>query len=223
MGSVAYQCLRCRRSARYVAHQTHGGPPVGRGGSRCVPSSGRGTLGLAGFSASAVEISTPRYLQSDSIELQTRVRLQRRDVKVRDGIPVTSVERTIIDLMAVCPEDQVEIALDDALTRRLTTVRRIMYRLDDLPRNLKGRRKLVAMLDERLTGGWPNSPLETITNRVFKRFPLSEAQDPVRNLPGPPTSQAGRLRLSGGGGLRRAGWGVAHAQETAPGGCSHAQ
>jgi hypothetical protein len=46
------------------------------------------------------------------------------------------VERTIIDLMAVCPEDQVDIALDDALTRRLTTVRRIMYRLDDLPRNL---------------------------------------------------------------------------------------
>jgi hypothetical protein len=30
----------------------------------------------------------------------------------------------------------------------------------------------MALLEERLTGGWPNSPLETITNRIFKRFPL---------------------------------------------------
>jgi hypothetical protein len=141
-------------------------------GSACSHRAAAGLWGLAGFREGPVEFSTPRNLRSNEITVHTRVRLQRRDVRLKDGIPVTSVERTLIDLMSVCAADQVELALDDALTRRLTTIRRILDRLEELPRNLKGRRKLIELLEERLTGGWPNSPLETITNRVFKRFPL---------------------------------------------------
>ena len=128
--------------------------------------------GLAGFARRQVEISTHRSVNAEGVIVHTRAKLQRRDITTKDGIPVTSIERTLIDLMGVCSPDQVELALDDALVRGLTTIRRILDRLRDLPQNLKGRRKLIELLEERLTGGWPNSPLETITNRIFKRFPL---------------------------------------------------
>jgi hypothetical protein len=127
---------------------------------------------LAGFGKGPLEVSTHRNLRSDEIIVHSRHRLERRDITRKHRIPVTSVERTLIDLMAVCPVEQVEIALDDALTRRLTTLDHILDRLHDMPPNAKGRRKLMQLIEERKTGGWPNSPLETITNRIFKRFPL---------------------------------------------------
>ena len=42
--------------------------------------------------------------------------------RVVDGIPVTTVERTIFDLAAVCSRFTVDLAIDNALRRDLTTV-----------------------------------------------------------------------------------------------------
>jgi hypothetical protein len=89
-------------------------------GSAASHSAAAAHWGLAGLGEGPVEISTYRYLRSDDVIVHTRCRLQRRDARMREGIAVTSVERTLIDLMAVCSVEQVEIALDDALTRRLT-------------------------------------------------------------------------------------------------------
>ena len=62
--------------------------------------------------------------------------------------------------------------MDEAFTRRLTTPRRIYARLQELTSNQRGRRQLMVWLDERLREGWPHSPLETIMNQIFNRYPL---------------------------------------------------
>ena len=48
--------------------------------------------------------------------------LSLRDVTIVDGIPVTTVERTIFDLAAVRSRFTVDLAIDTALRRELTTV-----------------------------------------------------------------------------------------------------
>ena len=52
----------------------------------------------------------------------TRPRLERARHHVVDGIPVTTVERTIFDLAAVCSRFTVDLAIDSALRQKLTTV-----------------------------------------------------------------------------------------------------
>ncbi len=56
------------------------------------------------------------------------------DVTTVDGIPVTTPTRTLIDLAAVVCKDALEEALDDALRRKLTSISRIAWRLDELGR-----------------------------------------------------------------------------------------
>ena len=62
---------------------------------------------------------------------RARIRVHRtrllppRDVRIKDGLPVTSVARTLLDLADVATERELERALDEALIQRLV-------RLDDI-------------------------------------------------------------------------------------------
>ena len=83
------------------------------------------------------------------------------------GIPTTSVDRTILDLAAVADIDELEDALDAALRKRLTSLARLRLRL----RNEEGRRgmrNLRALLRDREADGGPShSRFETRLNRLL--------------------------------------------------------
>jgi hypothetical protein len=48
-----------------------------------------------------------------------------------EGIPVTSVERTLLDLAGLVPARTAGLCLDDALRRRLTTLGRLQKALSE--------------------------------------------------------------------------------------------
>jgi very-short-patch-repair endonuclease len=75
--------------------------------------------GLDGVPGGALEITTPRHTRPrlDGFVVHSTDTLERVDVLVLDGIRVTSVARTLADLGAVCPQDVVWQAADDAVRR----------------------------------------------------------------------------------------------------------
>jgi len=68
------------------------------------------------------------------------------DVTVVQGVPTTAPARTLIDLASVLPPRTLGLALDDALRRRLVTMRQIRHRLDELAG--RGRRGCIALRRE---------------------------------------------------------------------------
>jgi very-short-patch-repair endonuclease len=58
------------------------------------------------------------------------------DVRIRQGIPVTTPERTLLDLAEAAPDRELERALDEALVQKLTTRAALVAVVD----NAKGRR-----------------------------------------------------------------------------------
>lgn len=122
---------------------------------------------LDGFSDCVLEISSPRRLRSSKIVSHPVTSLPLEDTTQIDGIPVTKVERTLVDLAGVLEVDRLEDALDCCLRRRQTTVNRLRLRL----RAETGRRgigKLRDLLTERDDRGHPSaSRFETRLNRLF--------------------------------------------------------
>lgn len=96
---------------------------------------------------------------------------------------VASVARTLIDLGRVLPLEDVEIALDSALRRRLTTIGRLTARLDlSGTRGRKGAATLARLLAERPAGNANESALETRFWRLLRSgLPLPERQYEIRS------------------------------------------
>ncbi|MDQ3783377.1 MAG: DUF559 domain-containing protein [Actinomycetota bacterium] len=98
----------------------------------------------------------------------------------RRAIPLTKPERTLLDLAGVIPVERLEVALDDALRRRLTTVRRLQWRLSAIGTKGKVQSNVLRMLlAERPVGAAiPESVLETRLLRLIAtaRLPLPEKQ-----------------------------------------------
>ncbi len=105
------------------------------------------------------------------------------DVDVRHGIPVTSIERTLVDLAAVLPMGVLARALDDAHAQELTTFVAVEQRLCAMP--TKGRRGvgvLRVLLEERI--GSPKeekNPFEEMMRRILASsdLPTPERQEMV--------------------------------------------
>jgi len=99
------------------------------------------------------------------------------------GFPITSIERTLLDLGAVSPERKVAIALDDALLREMTSVQLIDECLRLTAR--RGRRGcgVLRRLLKRRVGLRvpPNSPAETILFDLLcqSSLPRPELQYPI--------------------------------------------
>lgn len=96
--------------------------------------------------------------------------LPRSHTTVIDNIPVTRVARTLFDLAGVDPRGRVEVALDDALSRRLCTLReinRVFFAL--ARRGRKGTSTMRELLDDRGEGYVPPaSELERRARRIFE-------------------------------------------------------
>jgi very-short-patch-repair endonuclease len=101
------------------------------------------------------------------------------------ALPVTTVHRTLIDLGAVLDRDSVEVALECALRRRITTIDRLGRRLDVIGRNgRRGAGVLKAILAAREPGAPPtDSALEVRFIQLLRwgKLPLPLRQRVVRD------------------------------------------
>ncbi len=85
------------------------------------------------------------------------------------GLPVTTIERTLVDLGAVCDEESVEIALDCALRRGRTSIRKLEAELEKRRgRGNRGCGVLAEILLIRGRCGPTGSALETKVARAMR-------------------------------------------------------
>ena len=80
---------------------------------------GANLWGLGISNAGRVDVTVPRQRRTRRGLRLHEARLEDDEITVRDGIPVTTVSRTLLDLAAVAPRRQVERALREAERRAL--------------------------------------------------------------------------------------------------------
>ncbi|HEU4701089.1 MAG TPA: DUF559 domain-containing protein [Conexibacter sp.] len=107
--------------------------------------------GLRPCNRSRIEITTGRRLRAErpGIEVHHSAVLDAQDITTVEGIPVTSVERTLVDLAGVVSKDSLAKALREAEYLRVVDVgklRAIMHRTRT--RHGRGHARLTAVLDE---------------------------------------------------------------------------
>ncbi len=138
---------------------------------------------FAGSSRDVVEVTALRHHRSKSPEVSCHEShtLFAQDVTVLDGIPATMPSRTVIDLAVVLSDDAVEIALDDALRRNLTSMARLRTMLEVLGPKRPGTARLRRVLKRRPSGGAvPESYLETRFVQLVRRARLPDPERQVR-------------------------------------------
>jgi predicted transcriptional regulator of viral defense system len=152
------------------------------GGTRAVAShrSAAALWDLPGQRKDVAEVTCPRWRRTRHGALvvhETRA-LSERDVTTISGIPVTTAERTIFDLAAVCSKSTVDLAIDTALRRELTTVDDLSALLRRVgKRGRKGTRKLRALLADRDANHAPTeSEREQMLLRVLREHGLPEPE-----------------------------------------------
>ncbi len=128
---------------------------------------------LPGGRRTIVEITCPRWrrAQHAGLVVHETTTLDSLDLAVVEGIPVTTPERTLLDLGAVCHESVVEMAFDKSENRGLVTRASVQATLDRLAK--RGRRgagtlrRLLARHDQRQRP--PESEMETILIQCLRR------------------------------------------------------
>ncbi|MGH9224546.1 MAG: DUF559 domain-containing protein [Acidimicrobiales bacterium] len=109
-----------------------------------------------------------------------RSRLDRPDRLTIAGIPVTAVDRTLVDLAAVVGDEALEQALEAALRRGLTTDVRVRRRLEELAApGRAGVARLRRLLDRRAEGRAAGSELEV---RLLQLLRAGGLPEPVRQF-----------------------------------------
>jgi predicted transcriptional regulator of viral defense system len=158
------------------------------GGFRAVVShrSAAALWKLAGGRKTVVEITCPRWrrAQHAGLVVHESTRLDGSDLAVIEGIPVTTPERTLLDLGAVCHESVVEMALDKAENTGLVTRESVKATLDRLAqrgrRGAQALRQLHARHEQRRRP--PESEMETKLIQCLRRngWPEPEPQHVIR-------------------------------------------
>lgn len=144
-------------------------------------------LRLAGFEREGpIEISTTRNLRrfSETVVVHKVLPPPACDVAEIRGIPATDPARTLIDLAGAVRAEVLEIALDDALNRRLVTIARLRWRIRTL--GVKGRpgtALLKILIEDRRFTTQSESPLETRFLRLVREsgLPLPSKQLEIRD------------------------------------------
>ncbi len=147
-----------------------------------------GTLwGLPGCDKERIEITVARchLAPRSGIRVHFTDRLLPGHITQLAGIPVTSIERTLLDLCAVLPELTAAMAIDDALRRRLTSIKLLDTLVGEVAK--RGRRGcgiLRRLIREREgLPATPHSPLETRFFQLVRRssLPMPVCQHVIRN------------------------------------------
>ncbi|MFN8024833.1 MAG: type IV toxin-antitoxin system AbiEi family antitoxin domain-containing protein [Acidimicrobiia bacterium] len=145
----------------------HAGGPLARASHRA----GAALWRFPGIVDPPIEITCPRWRRHHTSDLviheTTATDPDGREVA---GIPVTSPERTLLDLGAVCSPTVVEMGIDFALRTRLTTASGLAQLLDEVGRQGRnGTGVLRTILEERGDQKPTESPQETRLVRVLRR------------------------------------------------------
>jgi hypothetical protein len=121
--------------------------------------------GLDGIVTSLIEITTPRALSDRRIVIHRSRILTGEQLTRVGGIPVTSPTRTLLDLSAVVPFQRLEVALDDALRRGLTSIARLGLEIGERAPGRAGVRTLRKTLES-----YRHAPLESPLERRFLKL-----------------------------------------------------
>ncbi|MEX2557438.1 MAG: DUF559 domain-containing protein [Actinomycetota bacterium] len=112
-------------------------------------------------------ITTSRHRRSTFGVVIHRVRtIAKSEVELCDGIPTTTVARTIVDLASALARTDLEMALESAIRRRMTTKSELETALSGVGPTHPGRAILRSLLLE-LAGTHTESSLETLTWRAL--------------------------------------------------------
>jgi very-short-patch-repair endonuclease len=131
-----------------------------------------------GFDGCVIELTVPRGRRRVAPGTVHRSVLRSGDTTSRQGIPVTSPDRTLLDLAGIVAGTRVEEAMDDFLRRRITTVERLRRRIEREARpGRRGIATLRTLVEARAEGAVPQSVFETRFLRELRRARLPE---PVR-------------------------------------------
>jgi hypothetical protein len=133
--------------------------------------------GFDDFASAPLEVTVPRgrYPEIDDVIVHRAKRIDPCDITTVDGIPVTSVARTLCDLGAVVDQDTVERSLDCALRRGCSQrwIEEVHARVDRP--GPSGTATLGRILDDpRRRGRLPDSWLERLLKRASAHPELPE-------------------------------------------------
>ncbi len=132
--------------------------------------------GLDGATESVIEVVVP-YGKGPAPR-GVKVHRTRHPSKTRmyDELPGTSVERLLVDYVAVVSTDLGERAVESALTMGLTAERRIWRELASLGEFVRGVRRLTRIMEQRPNGKAARSTLELDVLRLIRKagLPLPE-------------------------------------------------
>jgi predicted transcriptional regulator of viral defense system len=137
---------------------------------------------LPGGGREVLEITCPRWKRAkeSGLVVHETTALSSIDRAVRIGIPVTTIERTIFDLANVVRLTTLDLAIDNALRRELTTLEELHATLARLARRgRRGTQMFRRALAERVPGeGLSESERERLLFGVLRRhgFPPPTAQ-----------------------------------------------
>lgn len=133
--------------------------------------------GMEGVQFPGIELTVPNAhlpIPDGVIVHRTRRRL---DVDFVAGIPVTTAERTILDNAWILNAAVIEQLYDSSIRKGLTTPRAMGECLEEFgTKGVKGRFKLLAILDDRKEGGLLGSPAETRILRGMRRHGIPEPE-----------------------------------------------
>jgi Transcriptional regulator, AbiEi antitoxin len=201
LGIPPYRLAGWARSGRLVraapeVYVVAGTPPSWHQRVRVATGSGAGwashrtaaaLAGLDGFPPHHVEVVTVRGLRRKrrAWTVHESRTLRGVDLAETDGLPTTSLARTLLDLPAVAHPYLVAKALDHACRREPGLLEVVVRRhLELSPRGRRGARLMGAMLDERLgSGRFTDSAFEDLARRLVRDIGLPEPtlQHPVRD------------------------------------------
>ena len=142
--------------------------------------------GIMNYRTNIIEISTrpQRRREIQGVSCHETVCFSGADHTVVEGIPVTTVARTLIDIGAIHSERFVEEALDESLRRKLTTLDELIDRLRATGgQGRNGVGVLRAILEQRdARASLTESVLETRFLRALRHHdvPLPEPQHTIR-------------------------------------------
>lgn len=145
---------------------------------------------LAGIDPGALEITVPfssSCRQIRGFRVHRTRSMPSSDLTYRGSLPITTVERSLIDLAMVVPMLKLEAALDSALRKRLTNLARIKSRIQGSEtRGHRGVGDLKRLVDDRFEGaGWTESPLEARFLSIIRGAGLPQPQRQVWVKDGP--------------------------------------
>jgi very-short-patch-repair endonuclease len=142
---------------------------------------------LDGISKAPVELTTASRRRSTTflIVVHNVTSLRSEDISYRQGLPVTCVPRTLVDLASVERPEILDMAFEDAIRRRLVRVDEIEAAMNRMRPSQPGRKALRLIL-ERYPGVPTDSALETMAWRLFRKapFPPPVRQYEVRDAAG---------------------------------------